>query len=140
MTRNAKNSLLAACLATLLLAGGCPKKYHHEELALDGPVAKQLLALVADLRQAAADDDALAALIRRQAADGLDNAALSQLLAALPPIARAKDVQLIQLDRYGQAYRAGFRLTNPESPQPAEPFFLVVPDKQKSLHWLKTNN
>jgi hypothetical protein len=138
MTRKERNSLLAAWLALAVLAGGCAKKYQHERMTLDGPVAQEARALLEELRKAADDETRLHDLIRRQVAEGLADKNVKQLEAALAALARGKDVQLTRLDRFGKAYRVGFRLTDPQTHRARDSFFVVANDGK--LRWLKTNN
>lgn len=137
MTRNNRsNVLIAAGLALAVLAsGGCSKKYQHKELALDGEIAKKIVALVDSLRKSASDDVALKAAIHDQFAPGLAPNLAGGLESALADLAKAKEIKLIQLDRFGKVLRAGFRLTAPDAPGPKDCFFLLTDETPP--RWIK---
>jgi hypothetical protein len=139
MTRNANAISLAVLLAACLLSAGCPKKYEHKELGLEGPVAKAVAARLADLQKAAGDEAALKAAITAQLDEDLsaNSSLVARCQAALTALAKAKDARLVRLDRFGSVYRAGFSFTDPESGHAKETFFLMTDDANP--RWIRPN-
>lgn len=129
-------ALLAAALALALLgAPGCSAKYQHEELALDGAVAKKIAGMVDALRKAGADEAAFKAVVRDQLAAGLTGDMAAGLETALGELAKGNEVKLIQLDRFGKVLSAGFRVTGPDASGLKECTFLLT--DESSPRWIK---
>ena len=130
--------LAAAGLALALLgAPGCSAKYPHEEIALDGAVAKKIVARVDALRKAGADEAAFKAVVRDQLASGLAPDMAAGLETALADLAKGNEVKLIQLDRFGKVLSAGFRVTGPDASGLKECFFLLT--DESSPRWIKSH-
>ena len=136
MTNNSLTRLTAALLAlTLVGAGGCSKKYEHKILLLDGPVAKEVIALLGTLQKFVPDETALKAAIRDQLAPGLAPQHVIGIEPALSALAKTKDAKLVQLDRFGKVLRAGFRATDPDAPQPKDRLLLLTDETPP--RWIK---
>ncbi|MEI7836474.1 MAG: hypothetical protein WCK05_08680 [Planctomycetota bacterium] len=137
MTKNSRpNILICAGLAlALLIVGGCAKKYEHKELALDGEIAKKIVALVDSLQKSASDEGALKAAIRDQLAPGLAPNLVAGLESVLADLAKAKQTKLVQLDRFGKVLRASFHVTGPDAPGPKACVFLLTDETPP--RWIK---
>lgn len=130
-------SALALLAAALLAAGGCSKKFEHDELTPDSAAGRQITALAEALQKVAADEQALQGAIHDQLAPGLPAPAAAALEPALSALAKAKDVKLVRLDRFGKFLSATFRATDPQSGEAQDSFFLLT-DESKP-HWVKPN-
>jgi len=101
--------VLAAVVCAAVAWPGCSKKYPQTELAKDGPIAQQVLAMAAALQKTG--PEGLDNVFEEQAAGGLTPQQERGLRAALLQIAKADEVELEDLSRFGKnVYRASLRL------------------------------
>ena len=125
-------SVVLACIAAAVVAGGCGGKYKRKELSQDSRRAKEITRMVQQLRSCAEGE--LDRVIAEQMAAHPDDGRSRMAKAALKKLAQAEKVQVLLTDRYGEnVYRVSFRLT--VSAQPQSLTMLLVPDENDNLRW-----
>lgn len=131
MIRTMTISVALAC-AAVAVAGGCGGKYKRKELTKDSRRAKEIQAMVQQLRSCAEGE--LDRAIAQQMVTQLEEGRARMAKAALKKVAQAEEMQILLTDRYGDnVYRVSFRLT--VSSQPHSLTMLLVPDENDNLRW-----
>ena len=136
MTRITINKMFVAVIAAMLLLGGCSKEYSLDRLEADGPEAKRVKSLIADLRQAGTDglDDTLTA----QAIPELTTKQLEALRAALEKMIFADSVELEKIEQFGEnVYRAVLAMETEGKPESMA--MLLSPGPDDKLRWIGKN-
>ena len=132
MIRTTTTSLALALVAAAALAGGCGGKYKRKELTKDSPRAKEIQAMVQQLRSCAEAE--LDRVIAQQMVAQLEEGRARMARDALKKVAQAEEMQILLTDRYGDdVYRVSFRLT--VSSKPHSLTMLLVLDENDKLRW-----
>ncbi len=125
-------SLALAFIVAAAVPAGCSGKYKRKELTKDSRRAKEIQAMVQQLRSCAEGE--LDRVIAGQMVTQLEEGRARMARAALKKLAQAEEVQILLTDRYGDSvYRVSFRLT--VSSQPDSLTMLLVLDENDNLRW-----
>ncbi len=138
MTRiTINNTVLPAALALAVLAMfGCSEQYAPSRLGADSPEAKQVVTLIAELRQAG--PDAIDQTVSDQAKDGLTELELKGLRFGLDKIVAADAAELRKIERFGdQVYRAVLSLKTDGKTESLAMLLTGGPDDK--LRWVGVN-
>jgi hypothetical protein len=138
MTRiTINNTILPAALALAALAMlGCSEQYAPNRLDADSPEAKQVVTLIAGLRQAG--PDAIDQTVSNQAKDGLTEQELKSLRFGLDKIVAADTVALRKIERFGdQVYRVVLSLETDGGTESLA--MLLTGGDDDKLRWIGVN-
>ena len=125
----------SSVLVAVLLAAGCSKQYEHKRLSRGCPEFLRVQQMLQELREAPADG--LDAVLSRQVAAGLSNTQQTGVRFILGELARAKEVHIERLDRWGEGiYRATIKFTAASSRHTVAMLLVAEGDE---LYWAGTN-
>lgn len=134
MIRIMLSRVIPALVAVALLAGCSKSSYEHRRLAEDSQQAKEVAALVQELKEAG--EDKLNEYVAAHGASNLTASQMNGLRYSLALIARSDDVKVERVDAFGkQVYRATLIL----QPQNTTMAMLLVEADNGRLYWAGAN-